>query len=219
MKIPNKKGEWILIKKRIPVKEFIQPLSIFYGIPDYNRLFFKDENKLEWNTRDHSWLIEYLAGGTSTTASQNAKLIIDRFNRNQKITSRQKSYLENKDPIELEYRMRIRTREGNVTIEPHEYNIVELSKYLEPVKENHAFIKYLNKNERITGKVGEQIFYLRSRGIGFVNAVMMTSGRIRSQNSFYIEMHKGYVEQFFGDYDVVEEEREAAKQRLNFKKL
>ena len=218
MKIPRKKGEWILIKKRIPVKPFIQPFSIFYALPDFNRLFFRGEYNLGWDDTEHSWIIEELAGGHGAIAAQNAKSIIDRFNRGQEVTNDQKEYLTNRD-IELEYRMNIKTREGDVTIEPHEYSIIEdLSTYLEAVKDNHAFIKYLNVNERITGKVGEQIFYLRSRGIGFVSAVMMTSGRIATQNAFFIEMHKEYVKQFCRDYEQVEVERAISKVRLKLDK-
>jgi len=213
-KIPRKKGEWILIKKRIPVEPFIQPFSIFYAIPDFERLFFRGEFNMDWNDSEFTWTIKELTGGSGAKSAQIAKSIIDRFNRGQQTTDSQKKFLKNRD-IELEYRMKIRTREGNVTIEPHEYNIVEdLSVYLEPVKNKHAFIKYLNANEKITGKVGDQIFYLRSRGIGFVNAIMMTSGKIATQNAFYIEMHKEYVEHFCRDYEQVEIDRARSKNRL-----
>jgi hypothetical protein len=194
MKIPRKSGEWIIIIKDIPVQEKYKPLplSIYYAFP--TKFFWGDDFSY------HPVTMAYMREAFKGNNDDIIRLIADKYYRGkidrEELTEKQYDLLEESYPT---WQMKIRTRNGDVCIQPHEYNIIEdLSIYLEAVKDGGAFIRYLNEEETIKkGKIADQIFYLRSRGIGFADAIMMITGNIKTQNLFYIEFHEEYRKIFF----------------------
>ena len=47
-------------------------------------------------------------------------------------------------------------------------------------------------SKTLKGKINEQVFYLRSRGYDYTDAIKLCIGNSSSQNLFYIEYHEGY---------------------------
>ena len=199
--IPRKTGEWILITKEIPVEAYVQPFSIFYGMVD--KIYFPNELQAYQIGLNLPFELESLKYD-----SEDLRQMIDIYNRGKEVPKSVKKALDAIDTINMEYSMKIRTRTDALTVQPWEYNFIDLREYLEPVKDGHAFIKHMNmKQQKVSGKIGEQIFYLRSRGIGFTDAVMMISGNIKTQTAFYIEMHREYVKHFNHDWERIEAKR------------
>jgi hypothetical protein len=78
---------------------------------------------------------------------------------------------------------------GDVCINPWEYSVVnDVLPYLEAVKAKSAVLRYISNTKQLTGKLSEQVFYLRARGIGYSEALQLCIKTIKTQNLFYIEM-------------------------------
>jgi hypothetical protein len=114
------------------------------------------------------------------------------------------SYEYNK---KLEIRAIIHTPWGDVTILPHEYSVIgpdKLSEYFEAVKIGHAFIKHYGKDDKkniSSQRLADAIFYLRSRGITYGDALGMCLGLIDKYDILFIEMHEEYQRMFTRHYD------------------
>jgi hypothetical protein len=101
-----------------------------------------------------------------------------------------------------EQQVTILTEHGQVCIQPHEYTIQEtIDDHLEAVKEGEAELVFLNKNKSLRGKIKEQVFYIRSRGISFTEAMKMVGGQVKSQHVFYIRYKEELQRYFTRDYD------------------
>jgi len=206
VRIPRRTGEWIFIRQSIPVEIYIQPMSIYYGLID--KLYFPGEMSMGYLGHLEEWIVDLinLIKDKDTIKNLTYKYITG---RKKKLPPNVRRILdEYKDDVSLDFSMKIRTIYGDVTIQPQEYNIVDdLAKYIEPAKDRHAFIKYINTSQQLKGKIAEQVFYMRSRGISYHDAIMMVSGNIKTQNLFYIEMHREYVKCFCRDWEQIEVKR------------
>lgn len=207
-----KTGGWIFIKEIIPTVTPVHRFALYYAYPtgDY---YWKGERALaNWSTyADHKhpetdrWLeaIDQVFGD-----EKNGKKAIANYlkrNNHYDFTSKEKDFLDNMGHEDLEKNypveesVKIKTEYGDVVLFDNEYNTVadeKLEEYFEHVKNEHAFIIYLSKSKQLKGKVAEQVFYLRTRGISYTNAIQMCIGEIKTGNLLYLHMHPGYVEHF-----------------------
>jgi hypothetical protein len=215
MALIPKTGAWVLISREIPVEIPIDPMSLYFAIPS-GELFWKDE--LTWRGACLPYIDddgpEDLMGrlGMRHGDFDDFKKMIYNFYRSRKkeaeFESKHLEKLEQWDELGIinedciEQQVKIKTAFGDVCVQPHEYRIVrEIDQYIEPVKDKHAFMRFLSGSKSLSGKIADQVFYLRSRGIGFAEAVQLCIQNVKTQNLFYIEMHPGYQEAFTRNWE------------------
>lgn len=91
--------------------------------------------------------------------------------------------------IELIMRVRVLTPDGEVCLEPHEYNILgDVQPYLEQIDDGYSFRELSGIGK--AKKLAEQLFYVMSRGISKVGAYKILLGQIDRPNVFWLEPHK-----------------------------
>lgn len=94
---------------------------------------------------------------------------------------------------------------GPITIFPEEYNPVDLNFAMQCVEAGSHIIRYMGNDGNVRDsmkhtKVTEQVFYLRSRGVKFSDAMRGVSGDIKSQHFLYFDPLPQYVDMFSRDY-------------------
>ena len=116
-----------------------------------------------------------------------------------------------KEKLESEFgivqQVKVITEHGQICIQPEEYTICtedKLKEYMECVKDESATMVYLSKSKSLKGKVADQVFYLRQRGISFSSALQMCIGSVTTSNLFFIHMHPGYVDYFTRSKELME---------------
>jgi hypothetical protein len=197
-----RKGGWIMIRSLIPIdKPIVDPLSLWYAIPT-GKIFVNDE----LHVRNFMCADDYdLRVGMRLLRIGDwevYKRILFDFMVNGKTNSFDRATLEQivKDvdgDVNFQQQVQIKTLFGDVNIMPHEYTICQhLDNYFEAIKDGHAFMRYMTKSDTLAGKLADQIFYLRSRGIGYSEALQLVWQNIKSPNQFYIEFHPAYMDQF-----------------------
>lgn len=88
------------------------------------------------------------------------------------------------------------TKQGEVLLYPHEYNVVEdIHKYYESFGDGVNIIWLNDKAEKEVGNP-DALFYIRSRGIGLKEAYKMILGEIKDQNLLYLECDDQLLEYF-----------------------
>lgn len=206
-----KKGTWILIIKDIPVQLPIPPLTVWYAVPS-GKIFYKNERNRYFEFLDTTEKINYYVDRHFGGDHDLFKNIVYKF----KTTGKVPKVFEHKKGIleptihdleenygfELEQQLKIVTPWGECCIQPEEYNTTDINFHLNAAKTGDAEIKYLTKSKQLKGKVKEQVFYLRTRGIGFADAVQMCIANIHTQHLFYIEYHEEYMKMFFNTFNV-----------------
>lgn len=198
----TKKGGWIMIRSLIPIdKPIVDPLSLWFAIPT-GKIFVNGElsiqNFMNRDDYDLRFGMRMLRIGDWGVYK---KILFD-FMVNGKTNSFDRKTLEEiadtiKDDVEFEQQVQIKTLFGDVVIQPHEYTVCKhLDSYFEAIRDGHAFMRYMTKSDTLAGKLADQIFYLRSRGIGYAEALQLVWQNIKSPNQFYIEFHPAYMDQF-----------------------
>lgn len=92
------------------------------------------------------------------------------------------------------------TEFGELRLFPREYSIIDLRKYLPNLSirddntEPDMEIRYLNSDPRLSDKMKDMVFYLRSRGISRGTAYIMLLDQIKDPNFCYFEMHQAYID-------------------------
>lgn len=203
-----KSGAWVLISQEIPVEAPIDPMSVYYAVPtgkifwdgelegwfkpsiydDGTPSMMMNEIGLKWRAFDifKDMAYQYLRGKYDGQHKE-------RFDEWKEL-----GWLDNV----ITQQVKIKTVFEDVCIQPHEYRVIQdMSPYIEPIKEGHVFIRWMTNQKQLSGKVADQIFYLRSRGIAYTEALQLCIGNIKSQNLFYLEFHPAYQESFTRNYD------------------
>jgi hypothetical protein len=202
-KIIPKAGSWIFIRKIIPVEIPIDPLSVYFAVPS-GKLFFENETHISDFSMETEW--RRLAATYNKTRDS---FIVDVMNVKKKNTEGMSETYVNSiqralddGDIDIEQQVMILTEHGQVCIQPHEYTILDsIDDHLEAVKEGEAELVFLNKNKSLRGKIKEQVFYIRSRGISFQEAMKMVGSSVKSQHVFYIRYSEEMQRYFTRDYD------------------
>lgn len=89
----------------------------------------------------------------------------------------------------------INTPDGAVHVWPHEYNKIDINKYLELCDDDGLFIHYLSDEARVDESA---LFYLRTRGIAKADAQRMLLGTLTNSNYCYFTVAPE-IGEYFGD--------------------
>lgn len=89
----------------------------------------------------------------------------------------------------------INTPDGAVHVWPHEYQKIDINRYLEFCEDDGLFIHYLSEEARVDESA---LFYLRSRGISKADAQRMLLGTLTNSNYCYFTFAPEVAE-IFGD--------------------
>jgi hypothetical protein len=213
-KLLPKTGGWVFVKDLVITEVPVHRLAAYYAVPT-GKYFFEDELRLvNWDRltgKQHPKTGVELSILYSIFGMEDDEFIkitlANYYKKNPhhdfgaKLKERLDRYgleeLEKDFP--LEESVKIVTEHGYVHLMPHEYNLTsedKLKEIMESVKVKHAFIVYPSKSKQLKGKIAEQIFYLRARGISYSKALQLCIGEVKSSNLMYIYMHPGYVEMF-----------------------
>lgn len=209
MKGLPKKGGWVVITDIIQTVIPVHKFAIYYAYPtgmyfiEGERHVANDMRAIGGPSTDAEWILDDLIrvfGNRNNTLK--AVYHYCRSNPNYEYTSSEKEALGKvgSDTLESMFKIvqqvKIRTEHGDVVVMPEEYNIVDekrLQEYMQSVNDGHGFIVYLSKSQQLKGKIADQVFYLRSRGISFTKALELCIGEVRTNNLFYMYMHPYYV--------------------------
>jgi len=211
-----KAGAWVLITKSIPTSVPVHKFAIYYAIPT-GKYYWTGENDVV-NRVGLSFDKDHPQTGEDMTrliyvfgSEENAKRGLAnwyRGNKHYEYTDREKGCLNSfkkkqlMEDFPVEAQIKIMTDSGGVSINADEYTIVteeKLGEYFAMAKDGHAFVSYLSKSKTLKGKVADQVFYLRTRGISFEEALEMSIGQVTSSNLLFLYMHPAYIAQFTRD--------------------
>ena len=217
-KLIPKSGAWIHITADIHIDIPVHQFALYYATPTGTK-FFKDENTVRggqifmngMHPYTHEEFREYLP---AFKTPENFKNKISDWKRNTKaeFSNREKNVLEIIErecgPVHevfpVEDQVEIHTELGRAVIQPHEYTLADqamIDQYIASSGDGHAVMNYLSDNTQLKGKVAEQVFYLRSRGIPYHEAVKLCIGNVKSKNLFYIYGHPAYCQNFNHNFD------------------
>ena len=103
--------------------------------------------------------------------------------------------------ITVEWNFTITTDYGDVVIREGEYSLLtdeRLREYIECVKDgDYSIVMYnIDGNKMLSQKLQDSIFYIRSRGISYTDALLMSIGLVNSRSVFRLEVHMVYLEHF-----------------------
>ena len=208
--IPGK-GAWIYIIKPISIVDnHIPYMSVWYGIPTGN-ISIGDERHVGGLTiQDLQW--EY----SFTLDMDYLKLCIKNYFKNKKsLTSREESAA--KAVIEgygIHQQMKILTPFGTVYIQPEEYNVVDINKYFEMLKDGSMQMKHMSTTINLGNTLKDKLFYIRSRGISLVEALKMISGNLSTQNAFFLLTNPYIQEMFLRNFDSENARQLAFKEKM-----
>lgn len=200
-----KKGGWILITDYVPTTIFVHKFALYYATPK-GPVYIVGERSRGWLESNIAYDF-YSLCNIFNISRERFKLIASGAvsKRDLDLTTsetrmlKSHSYTEFLRNVEFERGAAIITEFGEVTINPNEFTVASekhLKEYMEYAKSGHAFIRYLSNNSQLKGKIKEQIFYLRSRGISFAEAISMCVGNISTRNLMYVYLHPAYLDQF-----------------------
>jgi hypothetical protein len=219
-----KKGTWVMIRgNQIPVEIPIDPLSHWFALPT-GKLFWSGELQ---GYRFGDYLSEYnelsllfgkeKRGRYSSDYENDIKKVLHAYftgSENEQVDSKREELdlLADNGIIRedmIEQQVRIKTPFGDVYVQPHEYVIAKesLGEVMDNAKEEHCFIRYLSDSKMLKGKIADQVFYLKSRGIPHKEALALCFQNVSSQNLFYIEMHPEYQKTFTRNWDAYWEKK------------
>lgn len=207
-KVLPKKGGWIMVKGIIPVDMPIEPLSIFFakpkkvfwdghftmpGVMPYDmRIAFEDAKK-RFGEKVYEAYIDFQRGRVG------------------KFDAEEKAMLGRLDDegFDVVQRVEIRTPFGDCCIEPHEYNMIEIDKYLDQIDGEHLKMNMFGENNQIASKeLGDKLFYLRSRGIPKLDALKLLLPQLDQNNVLWLSFHEEYQRHFTRDYHLFEIKKE-----------
>lgn len=204
-----KSGAWIMIRKVIPVGIPIDPLSLWFAKPS-RKVFLNGDNGLgrPFVMSEFHYAMEALGVRDNWELFKTSMFEYIHWGKVGSFDSKSfKAAIAECDggveSLDFEQQVSIKTVFGDVCINPDEYSICrdDMTDYFEAIKDGHAFIRYMTKSTTMTGKIRDQIFYLRSRGISYADALLLVWGNIKSQTLFWIEFHPAYVDQFTRGFD------------------
>ena len=203
-KLIPKKGDWILIRRPIPIALPVPPFSIWYAVPT-KKMFWTGEEHIGWQYSATRGELEERLRSVFATDMDGAKLAYYRYLRgNKDLSERQLDVLKwvEREGYELHHQVKIVTPWGQCNIQPHEYVYIDdINTYIGSIQEGEATLEYLSDAEGFKGRISDQIFYLRSRGIDFTTALLMVSGNIKSQYLFWIKIREDIARCFVRDWD------------------
>jgi len=98
------------------------------------------------------------------------------------------------------YKARILCRQGPLWLWPHEYTIIEnVSEYITMLGDDGPKINYMSARTELSG---DKLFYLRSRGVPYADAVLMLLGEVKDPNFCYLTFPRE-VQRFFAGTGVM----------------
>lgn len=212
-----KAGGWICVNQIVPTEKPVHRFGIYFAKPT-GKYYFEGERHAanifkyiphEWDYPYNNLIDIYTNNQKHTEGLHLMKIDIWNFCRSnpnhEPINHRGWNLLEQIGKEDLEknlpivQQVKVMTEHGEIYIQPEEYVICteeKLAEYMEAIKDNHCFMVYLSDSRQLKGKVADQVFYLRSRGISYSTALQMSIGAVSTSNLFYLYMHPGYVEYF-----------------------
>lgn len=194
-------GAWIQIIKKIPVKNpLVQPLSIHFAVID--KVYFESEMTQFPSPLMPAALLK------SKFASKEAfikKLYNFNMGNRKKLDSDEirdieeiKDYCERMGiNLDLCFKVKIITPNGEAFITANEYKIVDIEKYVQMVDGEHLVMNFFEGDIKFSGKMKDMIFYMRSRGIGIHESIKMLSSDVKKHSVFWLNFHKEY-QMYFG---------------------
>lgn len=207
-KLVPKKGKWVFIKQSIPSTIPVHCFALYFAVPT-GKYRFQGESHVTSAFRQIFYEHPYTGADMYEPISlfgneEGVKYAIINYlrNKNFEMTPAQRQWFEtqySEEDYPIESQVKIQTEYGGVVLEPNEYNIASkglVEELIQNTDKKHAFIQYLSDNKQLKGKAADQIFYLRTRGIGLNEALKMCIGQVQTPNLFYIFMHPGYVIHF-----------------------
>lgn len=220
MSLIPKSGVWVMITKTVPIEYPIDPMSFWYAIPSGKTFFRGEDSGPEYLYEDES-----LARAIHVLGLYGHRDKFEEFKKmlyaclrlpNASDLYGEKNMEELQRMIDLKLfseddltqQVKLITPFGSCCIQPHEYNVVkDMTPYVDATKDGHAFMRFLSKSKTLSGKIADQVFYLRSRGISYAEALGMAIGNVQSQNLFYIEMHPEYQKAYTRYWDTYWEKK------------
>ncbi len=171
-----KKGAWIMVIKFIPTVIPVQPYTIYYAKPVEKMVQFP-------------MLADLL--GSNDTEEEDIDAALE--NRPTRSGYRKQVYANIKTPF------------GDVMLKEEEYSVLSkdnFSHYLNDTR-NGTFIMHFyaettkGRFKAQSKKLTDSVFYCRTRGISLVDAILMCTGIVTSQNVFFLEAHPAVLNTFY----------------------
>lgn len=173
-------GGWIMITRELPTEVKPPLLSMFYALPD--RLFPQG-----WHTARF---------GDFGAPSQSLMTLLWRSRAGGRLLPHERQEIEPLKDFELDQRARIQTDDGDVWVEPHEWvPIPDIGVYFGMIDGDDIKL-HLQAGAKPTGTVGDQIFYMRSRGLSRLECYLLLLGEIKRPNICWLEIHPDYADFF-----------------------
>lgn len=196
----NKTGAWIMIIKDMHLEIPIDRLSIYYAKPKGKYLKGYRETYSHEYIMKRAWrlgldgqeyndcIYEYLDNPEEPDIYPKALREEIKF----EISKHDYTKEDFVNPAEIV------TPFGEATIYPEEYNEVGLDYALELVNQESHVIRYLSNDGSIRKdlkqtSIADKVFYLRSRGITYTEAMKRISGDIKTQYLMYFDPLPQYI--------------------------
>ena len=205
------KGAWIyIIKPTSIVDNFIPYMSVWYGIPTGNLSIGSERYIGGVNINDLKWEHNF------NLDMDHLKLAIKTYFKNKKglSVSEESAAKAVIDGYDIHQQMKILTPFGTVYIQPEEYNVVDINKYFEMLKDGSMQMKHMNTSINLSNTLRDKLFYIRSRGISLVEALKMISGNLNTQNAFFLLTNPYIQEMFLRDFDAENAKQLAFKEKM-----
>jgi hypothetical protein len=209
MPIIPKSGAWVMIKDPPTVEYPIDPLSIFYALPT-DKIYWHGEEQVGWMNFDKDdsspyWMMQDIGLKGSAGFQTFKSVVLNHFKgKTTDLGADAKKSLKKWEKMgwidenSVQQQVKIKTVFGDVCIQPWEYTVVkDIAQYIEPVGHGEAVMRFLTQEKQLSGKIADQVFYLRSRGISFSDAVQLCISNVKTQNLFYLEMHPQLQNTFY----------------------
>jgi len=177
------------------------PLGVYYALPT-GVIFYEGERSPYYIGRLDSLKMDTIKSVFGSHDRAKECFLNYKANRHFVVKDKEKKYLDNHDYLGLfpiECQVKVLTETGHVYIQPEEYNIVsesDLKQYIEDTKTGHVLIKHFSGANSLKGKLADQVFYLKQRGISYSDALSMCCGGVSSQKLFYLVTHPVYIQVF-----------------------
>lgn len=191
-----KQGAWIQVKKKVEIKNAPEPLSIYFATFEkgyFERPVYEMDMPFGWN--------KFFAGANSQEDFVRCYFQYEWGNK-KGLSEMQKKVIEHFKEYncdsDITVKVKVQTKDGDIYLLSHEFNIVDVEKYVDCVDGEHCVMNFFSETASLPKKMSEQIFYMRSRGIPYIDALKMLSGNIKKSGIFWITFHKEYQRMFVG---------------------
>lgn len=208
-KIIPTSGAWIMTTKAIPIEYPIEPFSIYFAKPKKTFQYGELTPSFVWGNDPR--LMSYVSieskkkfGGREAllrnyAAFLNKEKVIWTEDQREVLIFLEDHYFE------VEQRVEIRTVWDDCCIEPHEYVVIDMNVYNSLVDQEHLFLNLFADVNGITDKeLRDKIFYMRSRGLSYADAVQLILPHVNEPNILWLTFHEEYQKSMCRDYDIYE---------------